>query len=95
MRRMGATAIRIRSRESLDRIERLARARVKRDGVAPLEVPTAARRHVRHLGRLAGRLAASGDLPYIYGERGDGTTALIVLARLDRPIAWRGEAKTG
>ncbi len=89
---MSGTVLTLSPRMPLDRAERIVRGRVERDGVAALSAASSDRRQVAQLRRLAGRLA---DLAYHLGEHGDGTTSLIVLARRDRPVAWRGDAKVG
>jgi len=89
---MSGTVLTLSPRMPLDRAERIVRGRLARDGVAALSVASSDRRQVAQLRRVAGRLS---DLAYHLGEHGDGTTSLIVLARTDRPVAWRGEGKIG
>jgi hypothetical protein len=78
------------------RAERIVRARVEQDGIAVLAAATGDARWAAYLLRLAGRLVAGGDLDCQRAETGGGTTYLWVRALgSDRPINWRGDAKTG
>ncbi len=92
---MPAVVATISPKMPLDRAERIVRGQLDRDGIAVVAAASGDRRQVRQLRRLAGRLAAGGDLDRQLAETG-GTTYLIVRAAgSDRPVNWRGDAKTG
>jgi hypothetical protein len=78
------TAITISPRESLDKVERLTRTRIERDGVVAVAADTSDGRQVRQLRRLTSRLADDPDLDVSCGERTDGTTYLTVYPRANR-----------
>jgi hypothetical protein len=75
-------------------LERRARARIGRDGVAVFTAVTADGRQRRHLLRLRARLVADPGLD-VYGGTGrpDGTTWLTVCLTGGRP-AYMGDART-
>jgi hypothetical protein len=76
-------------------LERRARARIERDGVAVYAAVTADKRQRAHLLRLRARLVADPGLD-VYGGTGrpDGTTWLTVCLKGGRP-GYTGDARTG
>jgi hypothetical protein len=93
---MSGVVVTISSRVEPHDLERQARARVERDGVAVVAAATSNRRQVRQLRRLAGRLEVDAGLECRVDAVHTGTTYLIVRALgSDRPVNWRGDAKTG
>jgi hypothetical protein len=93
---MAGTVITVSPRVSLSDLERLARARLDRDGVAVFAAVTADGRQRHHLLRLRARLVADPALE-VYGGTGrpDGTTGLTVFAAGGPRPGWFGGAKTG
>ena len=92
---MGAV-ITVTTRAQAADYARMARARVRRDGVAELAAETSRPRPVRLLREVAGRLAADPGLDVYYGPRTDGVTYLTAFpAGQSRPIWWSGDPKRG
>jgi hypothetical protein len=93
---MGAAVGTISPRVPVRELERLARAQVERDGLAVWAASTDDRWQLRQLRRLEGRLGAGGGLECLRAPVHTGTTYLIVRALgSERPVNWRGDAKTG
>jgi len=92
---MAGVVITISSRVHVDDLERQARVRVERDGVAVVAATTSDQRQVRQLRRLAGRLGADDALDCFLRDWPDGSTLLSVIPRGQRPGGWWGEGKTG
>jgi streptogramin lyase len=95
---MAGTVVTISSRVGAAEFERLARARVRRDGVAALAARTSNARQRGRLEQVAYRLAVDDGLDcYGLTPRPDGTTWLTVYARANRErrrsLAVWGEAK--
>jgi hypothetical protein len=77
-------------------LERMARSRVARDGVAELAAVTADARQRRQLRRVGLRLAADPGLDVFFGDRSDGATYLTAFpAGLQRAIWWSGGPRRG
>jgi hypothetical protein len=87
----------ISARVNVRELERLARGRVDRDGVAALAAPTENRRQVRQLQHLAHRLDDDDRLDCYSAEHGDATHLTVFLRSQRgsrRGVGWFGEAKT-
>jgi len=72
--------------------ERMARARIERDGVAPFGAMTADGRQRAHLRRLAERLRADPGLRVSFVPRTDGVTQLAAMPAGARHAGWFGDA---
>jgi hypothetical protein len=95
---MTATVVTISARVNVRELERLARARVDRDGVAPLAAPTASRRQVQQLHHLKHRLSGDDSLDCYSAEHGDAAHLTVFLRSgrgSRRGVGWFGEARTG
>jgi hypothetical protein len=91
-----ASVVTISPRVPVAELERRARVRIERDGVAVFAAVTADSRQRAHLLRLRARLVADPAFKVIGGTgRPDGTTHLIVVtAGQQPPVGWFGGAKT-
>jgi hypothetical protein len=92
---MAGTVVTISPRESLGKLEQLARSRVERDGVAELAAKAADRRQVRQLRRLGHRLSDDPGIRVLWTEPDDGAVYLTVLPAGAGAASWRGEPKIG
>jgi hypothetical protein len=92
---MAGRVITISPQVPVARLERLARVQVERDEIAVMVATTADQRQVRHLRRLAHRLARDDTLDCCLADLGDGGTILTVYLRADRAsrrgLGWFGE----
>jgi len=90
---MGGAVITISPRVHVDELERLACARLARDGVVELAAATGDQRQMRHLEKLAHRLV-DPDRMVIAHHGQDGATYVTVLpAGLDHAVWWSGDPK--
>jgi hypothetical protein len=92
---MPGTVITISPRVPVAKLEKIARGRVQRDGVAELAASTADARQVAYLRRVARLLAADESLECHWAARTDGATYLTVFMAGRHDAGWMGAAKTG
>jgi hypothetical protein len=78
------SVITVSPRDRIADLQRMAGARVKRDGVTQFAAVTADRMQLVRLRRLRGRLLASPGLDVFYGDRPDGMSYLTVYPAGDR-----------
>ena len=91
----AGSVVTISPRVHLGDLERLARTRLARYGVAVFAAVTADGRQRHHLRKLGERLAGDPAFEVHGGPQTDGTTSLIVFAAGGPRPGWFGGPKTG
>lgn len=86
---VAAPPITVSPRVRVEDLCRLAKTRLKRDGVAQLVAASGDKRQVRQLRRVAGRLASDGDVLCVpLKDNGQGGIYLSVIPRTGYAVAW-------